>query len=97
MPVCFTKAVKIGPDKDFAGERKFPRPLKRNLMTIPEVISMQGLMDHIVLNAEDDHIMIAFYSKILMLFSERLEEYRAGKVPAAGVTSWGPTPGANLG
>jgi len=46
---------------------------------------MQYLMDHIVLNVEDDEIMIAFYSKVLMLSSERLEEYRAGKVPFPSV------------
>ena len=46
---------------------------------------MQYLMDHIVLNVEDDEIMIAFYSKILMLSSERLDEYRAGKLPFPSV------------
>jgi catechol 2,3-dioxygenase-like lactoylglutathione lyase family enzyme len=42
---------------------------------------MECLMDHIVLNVEDDDTMIAFYSKILMLRTERLEEYRSGKAP----------------
>ncbi len=42
---------------------------------------MQCLMDHIVLNMEDDEKMITFYSKVLMLPTERLEEYNAGKVP----------------
>ena len=42
---------------------------------------MQCLMDHIVLNVEDDEKMIDFYSRVLMLAPERLEEYRAGKVP----------------
>ena len=42
---------------------------------------MQCLMDHIVLNVEDDEKMIAFYSNVLMLEPERLEEYRAGEVP----------------
>ncbi|MDY6971324.1 MAG: VOC family protein [Thermodesulfobacteriota bacterium] len=42
---------------------------------------MQCLMDHIVLNVEDDEKMIAFYSEVLMLSPERLNEYRAGKVP----------------
>jgi extradiol dioxygenase family protein len=46
---------------------------------------MQCLMDHIVLNMEDDEKMIAFYSKVLMLASERLKEYRAGKVPFPSV------------
>jgi hypothetical protein len=46
---------------------------------------MQCLMDHIVLNLEDDEKIIAFYSKVLMLSSERLEEYRAGKIPFPSV------------
>ncbi len=46
---------------------------------------MQCLMDHIVLNVEDDEKMIAFYSKVLTLAPERLEEYRAGEVPFPSV------------
>ena len=46
---------------------------------------MQCLMDHIVLNMEDDDKMIAFYSKVLMLQPERLDEYRVGKVPFPSV------------
>lgn len=46
---------------------------------------MECLMDHIVLNVENDEKMIDFYSKVLMLPSERLEEYRAGKVPFPSV------------
>ena len=46
---------------------------------------MQCLMDHIVLNVEDDEKMIDFYSKVMMLTAERLEEYRAGKVPFPSV------------
>ena len=42
-------------------------------------------MDHIVLNVEDDEKMIAFYSHVLMFPTERLEEYRAGKVPFPSV------------
>lgn len=41
---------------------------------------MQCLMDHIVLNVKDDEKMMAFYSEVLMLVPERLEEYRSGKV-----------------
>jgi catechol-2,3-dioxygenase len=48
-------------------------------------IAMECLMDHIVLNVEDDERMISFYSNVLMLASERLEEYRAGKVPFPSV------------
>ena len=46
---------------------------------------MQCLMDHIVLNMEDEDKMITFYSKVLMLPTERLDEYRAGKVPFPSV------------
>ena len=46
---------------------------------------MQCSMDHIVLNVEDDEIMIAFYSEVLMLSPERLDEYHAGKVPFPSV------------
>lgn len=46
---------------------------------------MQCLMDHIVLNVEDDEKMMDFYSKVLMLLPERLEEYRDGKVPFPSV------------
>lgn len=42
---------------------------------------MQCAMDHIVLNVEDDEKMIAFYSEILGLEPERLDEYHAGNVP----------------
>ena len=46
---------------------------------------MDCLMDHIVLNVEDDENMMAFYSKVLMLKPERLDEYRAGEVPFPSV------------
>jgi catechol 2,3-dioxygenase-like lactoylglutathione lyase family enzyme len=46
---------------------------------------MQCVMDHIVLNVEDDEKMISFYSEVLMLPTERLEEYRAGTVPFPSV------------
>ena len=46
---------------------------------------MQCLMDHIVLNVEDEEKMIAFYSEVLELVPERLEEYRAGDVPFPSV------------
>ena len=46
---------------------------------------MECLMDHIVLNVEDDEKMIAFYSKVLMFAPERLEEYRTGDVPFPSV------------
>lgn len=41
---------------------------------------MRCLMDHIVLNIENDQKMIKFYSKILMLETERLDEYLKGQV-----------------
>ncbi len=46
---------------------------------------MECLMDHIVLNVEDDEKMVDFYSNVLLLSSERLEEYRSGKVPFPSV------------
>ncbi len=46
---------------------------------------MQCLMDHIVLNVDDDARMIAFYTDILQLPTERLAEYRAGEVPFPSV------------
>ena len=46
---------------------------------------MKCLMDHIVLNVEDEKKMIVFYSEVLMLIPERLEEYRTGKVPFPSV------------
>ena len=39
---------------------------------------MQCSMDHIVLNAEDEERLVDFYSNILQLAIERLEEYRKG-------------------
>ena len=42
---------------------------------------MKCVLDHIVLNVEDDEKMIAFYAEVLRMATERLEEYRAGKVP----------------
>ena len=60
-------------------------PFRRVVMTIPEELRMQCLMDHIVLNMEDDEKMIGFYSKVLMLATERLKEYRAGNVPFPSV------------
>jgi extradiol dioxygenase family protein len=47
--------------------------------------NMRCLMDHIVLNMEDDDKMIGFYTDILQLQVERLEEYRTGKVPFPSV------------
>ena len=46
---------------------------------------MRCEMDHIVLNTENEEQMIKFYSKVLQLPSERLDEYRAGKVPFPSV------------
>ena len=42
-------------------------------------------MDHIVLNVENDERMIEFYAKVLMLETERLEEYTQGEVPFPSV------------
>jgi len=46
---------------------------------------MKVVMDHIVLNVEDDEAMIAFYNEVLQLTTERLEDYRAGNVPFASL------------
>ena len=46
---------------------------------------MQCVMDHFVLNVENDDTMIEFYAKVLMLETERLEEYRQGQVPFPSV------------
>jgi len=46
---------------------------------------MKFLMDHIVLNVQDEEQMIAFYSEVMMFTSERLKEYRAGEVPFPSV------------
>jgi extradiol dioxygenase family protein len=50
-----------------------------------EDITMQCLMDHIVLNVDDDEKMMAFYSTVLMMAAERFEEYRKGEVPFPSV------------
>jgi len=46
---------------------------------------MECLMDHIVLNVKDEEKMIFFYTEVLMLAPERLEEYKAGEVPFPSV------------
>jgi catechol 2,3-dioxygenase-like lactoylglutathione lyase family enzyme len=46
---------------------------------------MKCLMDHIVLNVQDEEQMIAFYSEVMMFTCERLKEYRTGEVPFPSV------------
>ena len=46
---------------------------------------MECLMDHIVLNMDNDEKMIAFYADVLGLATERLAEYREGRVPFPSV------------
>lgn len=46
---------------------------------------MQGFLDHIVLNIEDVETIIDFYTRILMLPAERLDDYRAGNAPFPSV------------
>jgi catechol 2,3-dioxygenase-like lactoylglutathione lyase family enzyme len=46
---------------------------------------MKCSMDHIVLNVEDLETMISFYSTVLQLPTERLDEFRAGRVPFPSV------------
>ena len=54
-------------------------------MAIPEELNMQCLMDHIVVNVEDEEKMIAFYSNVLEFPPERLEDFRAGDAPFPSV------------
>lgn len=46
---------------------------------------MNTTMDHIVLNVADEEKIIQFYSKVLLMKPERLDAYRAGKVPFPSV------------
>ena len=46
---------------------------------------MHFKMDHIVLNVEDVEKMMYFYTDIVAMASERLEAYRAGRVPFPSV------------
>lgn len=46
---------------------------------------MKFLLDHIVLNVVDIEKMIRFYTEILQLPGERLEEFNAGQVPFPSV------------
>ncbi len=46
---------------------------------------MECLMDHIVLNVENEEKIMAFYSEVLLMPTERFEEYHAGKVPFPSV------------
>jgi extradiol dioxygenase family protein len=52
---------------------------------IEENEHMQGFLDHIVLNIEDDETIIDFYTRVLQLPAERLEDYRAGEAPFPSV------------
>jgi catechol 2,3-dioxygenase-like lactoylglutathione lyase family enzyme len=54
-------------------------------MAIPGELNMQCLMDHIVVNVEDEEKMIAFYSNVLEFPPERLEDFRAGDAPFPSV------------
>ncbi|MBI3799247.1 MAG: VOC family protein [Deltaproteobacteria bacterium] len=46
---------------------------------------MQGVMDHIVLNAADVEGLVRFYTEVVELEPERVEEFRGGKVPFPSV------------
>jgi catechol-2,3-dioxygenase len=46
---------------------------------------MQGVMDHIVLNAEDIESLIQFYTEVVGLEPARVEEFRRGEVPFPSV------------
>jgi catechol 2,3-dioxygenase-like lactoylglutathione lyase family enzyme len=46
---------------------------------------MECSMDHMVLNVQDMETMISFYTILLQLQTERLDEFRAGQVPFPSV------------
>jgi len=46
---------------------------------------MKCTMDHIVLNAIDETLMIEFYTNVLEFKPERLDKYKAGRVPFPSV------------
>jgi extradiol dioxygenase family protein len=46
---------------------------------------MQCAMDHIVINVLDIHVMLSFYSDVVQLKAERLDEFRTGDVPFPSV------------
>jgi catechol 2,3-dioxygenase-like lactoylglutathione lyase family enzyme len=46
---------------------------------------MECLMDHIVLNVENEEDMMVFYSEVLQMRPERIQEYQTGKVPFPSV------------
>jgi catechol 2,3-dioxygenase-like lactoylglutathione lyase family enzyme len=46
---------------------------------------MECSMDHIVFNVQDMETMISFYTTLLQLPTERLDEFRAGQVPFPSV------------
>ncbi len=46
---------------------------------------MEFIFDHIVINVVDIDKMIQFYTEILQLPGERLEEFNAGQVPFPSV------------
>ncbi len=46
---------------------------------------MQGVLDHIVLNAEDVEALVRFYTKVVELAPERLDAFRRGEVPFPSV------------
>ena len=46
---------------------------------------MQGVLDHIVLNAEDVEALVRFYTEVVELAPERLDAFRQGQVPFPSV------------
>jgi len=46
---------------------------------------MQGVMDHIVLNAEDVEALLQFYTEVVELEPERVEAFHRGQVPFPSV------------
>jgi len=46
---------------------------------------MQGVMDHIVLNAEDVEALLQFYTEVVELEPERVDAFHRGQVPFPSV------------
>lgn len=61
------------------------RSLRKQSQQVRAQSPMKIVMDHIVLNVEDEERMIAFYTEMLPFTAERLEEYRDGEVPFPSV------------
>ena len=55
------------------------------ILKLQEKLIMKCSMDHIVINADDEDELVDFYSKVLQLSADRLDEYRNGEAPFPSV------------